>query len=353
MPTQRDIITQAMKMAGVLGLGQTLNAEDINDGSTALQNMVTQWQVKRWLVPSLYDIAMPGNNEASNRIGAGQYWNTLRPDKIMAAYFIQPNSGSTPVSFPLYPMYSYEDYSRISLKTLNSWPTRYFYDNAFPYGNVFIWPIPTADYEIHLILKSPLGFSTTISTVAVATGGEGGGYTDGTYAAVPLVNLNEDQFASAIGSFIIGISAIGGTSLTGMSATANVVIMSGVITGIEIQSGGELYKVGDVFTLDETIVGAGTGFVGIVTAVESSLDSEMSFPPEYQRALIYNLAVELGSMYQMEPLAITQKIARTSLKTLIAANTQIPVLRMPGTLPGRRRAGIVNANGGCVWADVY
>ncbi len=330
MTTARDIINQSMKSIGVLGLGQTLNAEDINDGFTRLQNMVNQWQVKRWLVPSLYDIAMIGNNEKSNRIGPGQYWNTLRPDKIMAAYFIQLNSGvSSPVSFPLYPLFSYEDYSRISLKELNSWPTRYFYDNQFPYGNVFIWPIPTPSYEIHLILKSALGFSTSIEDGEITAAGSG--FTSGTYVAVPLINI--------------------GSAQVGLSATANVTIAGGIVTVFAIQNGGQLYKIGDTLRLDTGIVGAGTGFIFTVTTVDSSLDSEMSFPPEYSKALISNLALELCEGYQVEPTQILMRNARVSLKTIIAANTQVPVLAMPGPLR-KRRAGIVNANGGVVWSDV-
>ncbi len=330
IPTARDVINQAMKMAGILGLGQTLNAEDINDGFTAFQNMIFQWQVRRWLVPSLYDIAMPGNNEKSNRIGPGQYWNTLRPDKILAAYFIQPSVAS-PVSYQLWPMYSYEDYSRITLKELNSWPTRYFYDNAFPYGNVFIWPIPTSSYEIHLILKSALGFSTSIEDAEITTAGTG--YTNNSYVAVPLIALD--------------------TSV-GISATANVTIAGGIVTAFAIQDGGQFFKINDTFTLDTNIVGAGTNFVGTVTAVASSLDSEMELAPEYMEAMIYNLAVRLGAMYQLPATNDVKMLARMSLKTIIGANTQVPALRMPGMLSGvtRNRAGIVNANGGVVWADV-
>lgn len=348
--TARNIITQAQKDAGVLGLGQTMNAEDTNDAFIRLQNMIGQWQVKRWLVPSLYDIAALGNDQKSNRIGVGQYWNTLRPDKIMAAYFVYANNPV--VSFPLYPVFSYEDYARISLKELNSFPTRFFYDNAYPYGNVFIWPIPTPSYEIHLILKSVLGFSTTISAAAIADGSEGTGYTDGVYAGVPLINLNTSQNSSAIGSFIIGVSAIGGNSITGVSATANVTILGGVIQTFAIQNGGELYKAGDTFTLDTAIVGPGIGFIGIVTEVESNLDSAISFPPEYNKALIANEALELCQMYQMEPTQTLMRNARTSLKTIIAANTQVPTLMLPGSLRSRGRSGIVNANGGVVWADV-
>ncbi len=333
--TARDIITQAQKDCGVLGLGQTMNAEDTNDALIRFQNMIAQWQVRRWLVPSLYDIAMPGNNAVSNKIGPGQYWNTLRPDKVLAAYFL---SGTSPaVSFPLWPMYSYEDYSRISLKALNSWPTRYFYDNAFPYGNVFIWPIPSPSYEIHLILKSALGFSTSLLTEGdTDDGGEitdaGTGYTNGVYVAVPLINVS---------------------SSNGISATANVTVALGVVTAFEIQNGGQFYKIGDTLTLDTGIVGAGSDFLWTVTNITSNLDSIMELAPEYMEAMIYNLSIRLSAMYQLQASDDTKKLARTSLKTIIGANTQVPTLRMPGgLLAGRRRTGIVNADGGVVWADV-
>lgn len=330
--TARDIINQAMKMAGILGIGQTLNAEDINDGFTTLQNMISQWQVRRWLVPSLYDIAMLGNNAKSNRIGPGQFWNTLRPDKILAAYFIQPNNTiNNPVSYSLWPMYSYEDYAKVTLKELNSWPTRYFYDNAYPYGNVFIWPIPKPDYEIHLVLKSALGFSTSISAASKTVAGIG--YTNGAFAAVPLIAIAPS---------------------VGISATADITIAGGIVTVFTLNNGGQFFKINDTFTLDTAIVGAGVGFIGTVTAVDSSLDSIIELSPEYLEALIYNLAVRLGDAYQLAALPSVEKRARTALKTIIGANTQVPTLCMPGYLAGvtRRRAGIVNANGGVVWSDV-
>src|SRR5258705_4117323 len=139
MTTARDFITLALREAGVTGIGQTPNAEDINDAFTLLTRMLAQWQKRRWLVPNLIDISALGNSLKSNLIGPGQYYNTLRPDKIQAAYFKQlSGNAANNVSYPLTPIWSYEDYANISLKDLNTWPSRYFYDAAFPYGNVFI-----------------------------------------------------------------------------------------------------------------------------------------------------------------------------------------------------------------------
>jgi hypothetical protein len=158
MTTARDIIQLTLKQVGVLGIGQTANAEDTNDAFVVLKDMLGQWGKKRWIVPMLIDVEADGNDSISNPIGTGQYYNTPRPDKIQSAYFTQKNDGPNNVSYPLQLIWSYEDYAQIALKSLNSFPTALFYDAAFPYGNVFVYPIPGPRYEIHLIVKGDLGF---------------------------------------------------------------------------------------------------------------------------------------------------------------------------------------------------
>jgi hypothetical protein len=67
---------------------------------------------------------------------------------------------------PLRQMFSYEDYIKIAVKDLNSLPTRFFYDgnNNAGLGNVFIWPIPSNIYELHLLVKSQLAWPTNINS---------------------------------------------------------------------------------------------------------------------------------------------------------------------------------------------
>lgn len=326
--TARDICTLALKEAGVLGVGQTALPEDINDCFTLLTRMMAQWQQKRWVVPSLYDISAIGNGAKSNPIGPGQFWNAQRPSKVQAAYFIQtgnnnPTNGPNAVSFPLIPIFSYENYSQLALKQLQTWPQYFFYDNAFPVGNVFIWPIPDATYEIHLILKSPIGFTIELEDGEISAAGLG--YTNGVYPAVPFQNLTG----------------------FGNGGTADVTIAGGIVTVVNPNDPGDGYKINDQLTFNAVDVGGtGQGFIYTVTDVTEDLDAVMNMPPEYYEAIHYNLTQRIMSMYNYPADPFRSALAKGALNTIRKANAQMPTMSMPSSLRNVRgsRFYIFNAD---------
>lgn len=311
--TVRDIITLALKEAGVLGVGQTALAEDINDGLTLLQRMLAQWQKKRWIVPSLYDISMSGNGNASNPIGPGQYWNAERPDKIQAAYFIQNGGGSNAVSFNLIPIFSYENYAQLALKQLASWPQYFFYDNQYPNGNVFIWPIPDNTYQIHLVLKSPIGIDVELLAGNITNAGAA--YTNGVYAATPVQNLTG----------------------FGNGGTLDITIAGGIVTVANINAAGNGYKIGDQLTVNAANVGGtGAGFIYTVTDVTNDLNAIISMPSEYYEAIHYNLALRIMSMYNYPADPFRSALAKGALNTIKVSNAQVPTMNMPKSLSNIR-----------------
>lgn len=156
--TARDIISLALKEAGVLGVGQTALAEDIQDGLTYLQRMTDQWQKRRWIIPALEEKVIHCDGSKSYTIGTGGIVDTPRPNKISAAWVVQQNTGSTPVSLPLYPLFAYEDYARLAVKDLHSLPDHFFYDAAWPLGNFYPWPIPDSQYWLYLLVQKQLSF---------------------------------------------------------------------------------------------------------------------------------------------------------------------------------------------------
>lgn len=174
----RIMLTQALIDAGVVGLGQQPSADQITRALTRLNWTVAQWRTKRWMSWHLIDVSAQSRGQLFYTIGwQGDFpyedsgdFNSLdfsvdfnvgtsnRPLQIEAAYArLQAQSGSIPTDYPLNRIPSYEDYSRIRLKTQSSFPTHYFYDPANPRGKVYFWPIPVSgQFEMHVLVRQPL-----------------------------------------------------------------------------------------------------------------------------------------------------------------------------------------------------
>src|SRR5882672_5802065 len=295
MTTMRDIVTLALKETGVIGLGQSPLPEDINDGFTVLSQMLALWQVKRWLVPGLTKVTAVSNASISNQI---------RPDKILAAYARQLNTGGLIVSYPLRPIWSYEDYARVTLKDLNTFPQYFFYDGAFPFGNVNIWPIPSNQFEIDLVVKLPIQQKTNIASGIITTAGSA--YTVGAYAAVPL------------------------TGGSGAGATADITVTAGAIAIVTLFDPGTGYNINDVLSVAPANVGGtGSGFTYTITGTISTLDTELNLPDFYEEPIRYNLCVRLTAMYQYPPNPVQGVLAKLGLNAIKNANAQVPTLQIP------------------------
>jgi len=148
--TPGDIITLALKTANVVGVGQTPEAEDMNDAFNLLNMLLAQLQRRRYFIYGLTTTSKQANNSLSYTVGPGGDFNIARPAKIESAFFRQNNTTSYPVDYPLEILRSQEDYNRISLKTLNAFPRYAFYDMAYPMGNLFVWPVPNNTYTIFI-----------------------------------------------------------------------------------------------------------------------------------------------------------------------------------------------------------
>lgn len=164
--TVGDVINQALKKTGILGVGQSALAEDSNDAFYDLQDMLSQWQRKRWLTWNLIDTSIVSTGAVSYTIGTGENFNIARPDRVEAAFFRQIiNTAPNQVDYPLEIIQARETYNRIALKSLVSWPEYLFYDSSYPVGNVYVWPIPQASlFEIHLTLKVQFSTISNLST---------------------------------------------------------------------------------------------------------------------------------------------------------------------------------------------
>jgi hypothetical protein len=311
--TARDLCVDSLKESGVLGVGQTALSEDISDAFTRLQRMIAVWQKQRWLVPSLQDIQFNGDGSKFYTVGLGGNIDIIPPSDVKGGYVIQRNTGQTPVSLPLKKIFSYENYIQITVKDLTSLPTRFFYDNAYPLAKLYPWPIASNQYELHFIIQSRLGFGSTIKDGSITTGGAA--YTDGQYNAVAL------------------------TGGVGQLATADITVTGGVVAVVTLVTGGQDFAIGNILTaVAADIGGTGAGFTWTVSDITSNLDTEIIMPEEYEEAIMYNLTLRVCSMYQVEAMPDTKRLAKAGLNIIRKNNTQVPTLSMPAA-PGLRRRG--------------
>ena len=170
MTTPQDIINQALKKAGILGVGQIALAEDTNDAFSDLQDMLGQWQRKRWLIWHLVTYSVQGTGQESYTVGPGGQFNiSPRPDKIESAYFRQIiTSQPNQVDYPLQLIPDMETYNRISLKQLQSFPQYLFYDSGFPMGTAYPWPLIQSNlYSLFITVKETLNQFTSLNQTIV------------------------------------------------------------------------------------------------------------------------------------------------------------------------------------------
>lgn len=155
-----QVISLALKDSGVLGVGQSAGAEDLNDALQRANWMLDQWNRKRWLVYHLVDMQFTSTGSEKYSIGPRANFDTpVRPAQIEAAFFRQAINGGLPIDYPLELLMSREDYNNIALKSMVSFPSYLFYDPAWQetkshWGWLYPWPIPQADlYALHISVR--------------------------------------------------------------------------------------------------------------------------------------------------------------------------------------------------------
>jgi hypothetical protein len=155
--TVGDLIAFCLRTSGVNGIGQTPQAEDANDGLIILQATIAEWQAKRWLVPNLAELSLLSTGAASYTIGPGMNFDAPRPDRIISGYFRMTYTSPPQVDIPMTIISSREEYNKIVLKGMSTFPATLFYDSEWPTGVLYFWPIPPAGmFSMHLTVKAAL-----------------------------------------------------------------------------------------------------------------------------------------------------------------------------------------------------
>lgn len=298
--TVRDLIAGSLRLINVIGLNETPKQSVMDISLQALDAMTDSWSNDRLMIysitPYIFDLTTGAN---SYTLGPGGDWNTPRPMKIEHLYARLNNGTLQQLDIGIQPLTD-EQYYGIAVKnTTSTFAFAYYDDNSYPLRNITLFPIPPAGSQVLAGLREPLIDISQNAIIGYNISNPGTAYTDGQYFVVPLA---------------------GGT---GAGAIANITVLNGIITTVTLLNAGENYGIGNTLTVSNSqIGGTGTGFQVTVTAISGNLGSPITYPPGYERAFRYNLAVELAAEFgktipqQVVDIAINSKLELQRLNSV-------------------------------------
>lgn len=161
MSTVSDLIKGSLRLLGVIAQGETPTAQESADALSSLNDMLDSWSNDGLLlfdrtIESLSIVA----STASYTIGTGGVFNTARPVRIIEAAFKQSGSNE---ELPLNILTS-QEWARAYDKTLtSSLLSCLYYNDTFPLGTIYVWPVPTASGTLVLTSDKPLSNYSAIS----------------------------------------------------------------------------------------------------------------------------------------------------------------------------------------------
>jgi hypothetical protein len=144
--TGLDYIKAAMRLAQVLGQGETPDADSANDALSLANAMLGGWSIERLAVFHFQTEELAwAAGQASRTIGSGGQLNTTRPTRIESAY----HKDAAGLASPLTPIAS-ERYRGITDKAAAGTPEWIFLDAAYPLATLHAYPVDAAAWTLGL-----------------------------------------------------------------------------------------------------------------------------------------------------------------------------------------------------------
>lgn len=163
--TALDIITSAMRKAGILTKTESPSSDEAQDGLEMLNDLLASNANDGLFVYARTLESFPlSGGVADYTIGTGGTFNTSRPVYIASAYV---RIGT--IDYPL-AIIDDVDYADIDIKNLGSIPYWLNYTYGFPLGTIKLYPVPSAGWTLFLLTEKPMSEFTLYETVSLPPG---------------------------------------------------------------------------------------------------------------------------------------------------------------------------------------
>lgn len=156
-----EYIKGALRILQVLGEDVTLSDAEADNALEALNMMLESWSNDSLLV---YSVTSDGflltANHNPHTWAVGEDFDSDRPVRLLSAKIIKSDNTENNI-----PIMSYNDYSEINDKTrTDEYPEYIYYDNGWPIGKAYLYPIPSASHTLVLYSEKKLQTASNLQT---------------------------------------------------------------------------------------------------------------------------------------------------------------------------------------------
>lgn len=155
--TRNQIISSALRKLTVLAKGQTADADDLSNGTEALNAVLARMMVKHGMplwARKEYTFNLTSNTN-TYRIGVSQTINTPFPLKIHQAILVDTTSDSQ-IEMNVESLYNYH---RLGNLESTGQPINLYYTPYVNYGDIVVWPTPDSsaatNKDVKIIYQRP------------------------------------------------------------------------------------------------------------------------------------------------------------------------------------------------------
>lgn len=152
--TTQGIIKRALRLLGVLGTGDSLSADMLEDGREAFNDMLDAWNIEKLAIYVLTRnaLTLTGGMNPHTIGPAGGTLDVPRPHRLEQdqAFLSGGTLGTNEVELAVIDR---EKYGQILDKSLSSIPAELYYEPSMPLGKIWLDPKPDAAYTLILYLE--------------------------------------------------------------------------------------------------------------------------------------------------------------------------------------------------------
>lgn len=161
MTTALDVITRAMRLAGVYSIGEDPSADETTSGLQALNGMIGTWANESLMIYAHTQDSIPLVASTSlYTLGATGTFVTTRPMEALDMSYVVYQG----VSYPC-PMLTIDQYNSIPFKAQTAqFPWSLWYEDTFPNGSLTVYPTPAGSSTLVFTSKKQLTSFAALTT---------------------------------------------------------------------------------------------------------------------------------------------------------------------------------------------